>query len=644
MAGDAPAIGGSIAAIVTDATPPNGKGIRNRLSAILAADAAGYSRLISVDPGGTVAALDAARAVFLEQVERNGGRVVDTAGDSVLAVFETAAGAVQAGREILAKLDTASAGVAADRRLLFRIGVHLGDVLEKPDGSIYGDGVNIAARLQALADPGGILVSESVRAALGGKGAGDLEDLGERRVKNIATPVRVFRVRPIGGKVRTRRRWRPVAFALASTALTIALGWFVLGDAEGYLRSRLVGMWGSATSGEASERAVVAVMPFANLTGDAGREYLSDGLSEDIIAALGRFPGLLVISQNTMRAYRGRALTPSQLRAELGARYVVQGSLREAGARVRAAVELSDAEKGVLLWSERYEGEGKDVIAVQDQVVNRIVGSVQSRLLQQEQQRVSVRLPEDLEAHDLVLRARALLDRLDRRPNREARTLLAKALDIAPGYAEALTTMGEAEVQRALYGWVEEPADAMARAAELARKALASPDSRAHTRAHVLLARILSNVGSSREALEAAELAVASNPGDTKALFQRGSALLYIGQVGDAVRSIEEARRADPNLGADNGLNLAVAYYISGRYADAAGVSALLRVRFPGDVNSHAIGAASLAMLGKAEEARDAVAQVRRLSPNFQVEFYGARFAHEEHTRKLQDGLRKAGL
>jgi TolB-like protein/Tfp pilus assembly protein PilF len=544
------------------------------------------------------------------------------AGDSVLALFETASGAVAAALEIQQALAAAALGQAEDRRMRFRIGLHLGDVLEKPDGSAYGDGVNIAARLQALADPGGVLASEAIRAAVKGDLASQMQPVGERRLKNIAGPVRVFALR---AGARRRPRYTRWLVAAALVAVAVAGAWLASGN----------------RSEPPAERPVVAVLPFSNLSGDGRRDYYSDGITEDIIGALGRFPGLLVISHNAARDYRGRPLP--EVRKELNARYVVQGSLREAGGRLRAAVELSDAEKGVLLWSERYDGEGAEVFAIQDRIVNSIVSSLQSKLTLFEQQRALAKPTESLEAYDMVLRARSLLLQDTRRTNREARELLERALKLAPDYAEVQTALGEAEVQRALYGWIEDPPQAMRRAEERARRVLASTDVRAHPRAYVLLARIHSNLGEAERALDAAERAIALNPSDAQALFQRGSMLLYIGRIEEAVPALEAAKRFEPRPSLF-WLNLSMAYYVAGRYEEALSLTEVLATRFPDDVTLHVNRVAALVQLGRMDEARAGAQRVRELSPLFQVDYMGTRFARAEHTAKLQEGLRKAGL
>jgi adenylate cyclase len=296
--------------------------LQHRLAAILAADAAGYSRLMAVDDKATVAALDAARAVFREQVEAQQGRVIDMAGDSVLAVFGTVAGAVAAALAIQAQVNAVADAEAIDRRMRFRIGVHLGDVIEKADGTVYGDGVNIAARLQGLAEPGGITVSESIRSAVKGKVGASFEDHGEQAVKNIADPVRAWRLRT--GAV------EPVATVPAAPSIT-------------------------AIDLSLPDKPSIAVLPFVNMSGDPEQEYFTDGITEDIITELSRFHSLFVIARNSSFSYKGQSPDIRRVGKELGVRYVLEGSIRKSAQRIRVTGQLIDALTGNHLWAEKYD-------------------------------------------------------------------------------------------------------------------------------------------------------------------------------------------------------------------------------------------------------------------------------------------------
>lgn len=625
---------------------------RQRLVAILAADVVGYSRLMAADELGTVAALDAARSVFRSRIESHQGRVIDMAGDSVLAVFETAHGAVSAALAIQEGLKATGTAVPEDQRMHYRIGVHLGDVIEKPDGTVYGDGVNIAARLEGLAEPGGIAVSDAVQGTVRNRLAATFEDQGEHRVKNIAQPVRVYSLdmarqgtAATDGRAGARRR-RFVPIAAISAIIAVAAGIALL-DASDFPEIARIGLpvWLGGKPGEAvSSKASIAVLPFANHSGDAKRDYFSEGITEDIINALGRFSGVMVIAHNTAQSFKGRNVPQREISRELGVRYIVQGSVREADGMLRVAVELSDADKGTLLWSERYQGAGGEVFAIQDRVVKDIVGALAVKLTRLEQQRISAKPSERLEAYDLVLQARELLNQAERSANRRARELLERATRLAPNYAEAYLAMSEASYQRAGQGWMEDIEEGVRESEALAKRVLLLDDSGAHARAHALLGRANAFFLRYEEALTEADLAIALNASDAVAYAMRGAVLLWLGRVDESIASSETARRFDPHISAESGFNLSLAYYTAGRYREAVAIADSFLARYPRFVFSHAVRAAALAQLGKDGEAHQAAETVMRLSPFFRKELFGTRFMKRELTAKAQEGLAKAGL
>lgn len=394
----------------------------------------------------------------------------------------------------------------------------------------------------------------------------------------------------------------------------------------------------------ASSIPTVAVMPLANLSGDPKRDYFSEGVTEDIINALGRFPGVRVIARSAVQGPDGRPLAPRAIRDELGARYLLQGSVREAEGSVRVTVELSDARLGNLLWSQRHEAAGTQLFEVQDRIVRQIVGTLHVELSQIEQERGFTRPTESLEAYDLVLRARALIRRTLRAPNIEARSLLARAAALAPEYAEIYTEMGNAEFQRVTNGWVEDAAQSLGRAEELGRRALSSNDNRAHARAHSLLASLYGHQERYREALGHAQKAVELNPSDPSALYWQGHALLAVGRIDEAMAVLEAARRIDPHPSSGQGIMLGLAYYVAGRYADALAQTDAMLLRNPRLAYTHALRAASLARLGDLEQARRAAGEVRRANPLFDPENFGAFFADPRYKADVRDGLRIAGL
>jgi len=602
-----------------------------RLSAILAADVVGYSRLMQRDDQATVRALTERRAIFAGRVAARRGRIVNAPGDSILAEFPSVVDAVECAVEVQREIAARNAAVPdPDERMQFRIGVNLGDVIVEGDG-IYGDGVNIAARLESLADYGGVALSASAYDQVRDKPAYRFVDRGEQQVKNIARPVRVYAIDMSASGVVPRARAFPRRRALWTAAV------LVLAVAALLAFPRLV------QREPQPQAATIAVLPFANHSADSKREYFSDGLTEDMINALGRFSGIRVIAHNTVQAYKHRTIAPDQISRELGVRYVVQGSVRQAVGRLRVGVELSDAMKGTLLWSERYEGEGREVFEIQDRIVRDIVGALAVKLTAFEQQRAAAKPPENLEAYELVLRARELLRAVERPANREARGLIAQAIKLSPSYAEAHAARAYAEFQRAVFGWMEDPADGLRRAEEAARRALAIDDPGANARAHAILGNLHTFTGNYEAALVDAKRALELNGSDAIAHSLRGGILLWTGKIDESIAASEAARRFDPRLPSEGMFNLALAYYLAGRYRDAAQASAAVEpnARTP---FLHAVHAAALAQLGDAEGARRAAGEVRRLHPFFDVKLFGQRLVNPAQRDKAQEGLRQAGL
>jgi len=606
-------------------------GTPRRLAAILAADVVGYSRLMQEDDRATVRTLSERRALFAEKVAAHRGRIVNAPGDSILAEFGSVVDAVEAAAAIQRAIGEANAALPEPRRMQFRIGVNLGDVLVEGDG-IFGDGVNIAARLESLAEPGGVNLSASAYEEVRGKVAHRFVDRGERQMKNIARPVRVYALD--WGAPRARLRIAPRRALLLAAALAV-LAAAIYGGPELARRLRPTPQAGPP---------LIAVLPFANLSGEEKREYFSDGVTEDIINALGRFSGLRVMAASAVQAYKNRKATPEQVSRELGVRYIVQGSVREAGGRLRVSVELADAASGTHLWSERYEGQGRELFDIQDQIVRSVAGTLAVKLSAIEERRVTLKPPENLQAYDLVLRARERIAYQGRSTNREARALLAQALQLSPNYGEAYAALADAEFQRAVFGWIEDPADAVHRAEEATSRALALGDPGAAARAHALRGNLYTFIGRYDAALAEVDRAIELNPSDALAHSLRAGALLWLGRIPDSIAASETARRYMPRLRPDGWFNLALAQYLVGRYGDAiAACDAALEVNNE-LVFVHAVRAAALAELGRTEEAARAAAEVRRLDPFFKTEMFGQRLVNPAHRAAVQKALAKAGL
>ena len=605
---------------------------QRRLAAILAADIAGYSRLMGEDDVATVRDLKGHQAAVLPLVAEFGGRIIDTAGDGILAEFPSAVGAVECATRLQGVMAARNAHQPEGRRMQFRVGINLGDVIHD-EARIYGDGINVAARLENIAEPGGICISEDVYRQIRDKLGVPCRDLGAKELKNIARPVHVYAIDLGSRRAPWRRRLsfrlRPVlllAVVLALVAAAVPLAW-----------QRLV-------KPVEVPAATLAVLPFANQSGDPKREYFSDGITEDIINALGRFSGIRVSAYNAVRAYKGKAPGREEISRELDVRYVVQGSVRQADDRVRVGVELSDAARGTQLWSERYEGEGKEVFGIQDRIVKDIAGALAVKLTALEQRRAASKPPESMEAYDLVLRARELMANAERGPNREARALLARALQLSPGYAEAWAALAHGELQRALFGWIEDPSEAVRRTEEAARRALAADEPGANARALGVLGSLHTFTGNFDAALAEADRAIELNASDALAHSLRGGVLLWTGRIPESIAASETARRFNPRLSSEAAFNLAFAYYLAGRYRDTLAVLEPVLRATPDLFFLQAVRAAALAQLDEAEQARQAAAELRRLNPFFKVELFGTRLVKPEQRARAQEGLRKAGL
>ncbi len=485
--------------------------LKQQLAAILVADVTGYSRLMAADERATVAALDRARRVIRARVEAHQGRVIDMAGDSALALFETATGAVQAALEIQKEIAAENAGVPEARRMRFRIGVNLGDVMVKPDGTIYGDGVNIAARLEALAQPGGITVSDGIRGAVLGKVAATFIDQGEQLVKNIAHPVRAYALET-GEPVRTA--------APPATPAALSL----------------------------PDRPSIAVLPFLNISGDPEQEYFADGMVEDIITELSRFQRLFVIARNTSFTYKGRSVDVRKVAQELGVHFVLEGSVRKSGDKVRVSAQLINGDSGLHVWAERYEDVLSDVFELQERITHQVVASMvpqieseEMRLLERGKRRYS-------EADDIAWRAaKTLADgEFQGRPALvdEALRLAEQAAASNPACQHAWAVLSSAHSWRVFLAWTHDrKADlAAARRAADVLMQLAPNDSRAY----YLRGVVESLTGEFSASVADMRRALALNPNDAPPQFFLSHLEAAAGEIERAKQVATQATRLSP--------------------------------------------------------------------------------------------------
>jgi adenylate cyclase len=569
-------------------------GLRQRLMAILAADAAGYSRLMAADERATVTALDAARAVFRNRIEAHQGRVIDMAGDAVLAVFDTATGAVLAALEVQRDLDASTSALSEDRRMRFRIGIHLGDIIEKDDGTVYGDGVNISARLQGLAEVGGITVSDAVQGTVGGRVAASFVDQGEQHVKNIPHPVRAFAV------CAASRTAAPV------TAFTRAPS---LPDLPS-----------------------LAVLPFTNMSDDPAQDYFADGMVEDITTALARMGYVFVIARNSSFVYKGKAVDIKQVGRELGARYVLEGSVRKSGNRLRITGQLVEAENGHHVWAERFEGTLEDVFELQDRITESIASAIEPSLRRAELARVRAKPTSSLQAYDLVLRALpGLMPGTPRTGRDEALSFIRRALEKDPRYSLAKALGAFACMQRMVDGCGDvEDVKAGLRYAE---EALAerSDDPTILSYAGATLGTLGYRALGFRvlgfrydEALRAIERALALTSNLLVVQFCAGNIRAILGDGDAALGHFERAMRISPLDPGTSGFIACTgaAHLVAGRYDQALAAVQRALEEGPNFVFSHVVKLSALGNLGRIDEAKQAAQRLLELSPEFTASRY----------------------
>jgi adenylate cyclase len=585
--------------------------VNRRLAAIMAGDIAGYSRLMGVDEEGTMRQLKAHRKELIDpKIIEHRGRIVKTTGDGMLVEFVSVVDAVRYAVDIQRGMAERNADVAPDRRIEFRIGINVGDIISD-ENDIYGDGVNVAARLQALAEPGGVLVSRNVHDQVRDKLSFGFEDMGEQTVKNIARPIGVHRV------------------SLAESA-----------------PSAMVKSAAPAAKTELSstDRPSIAVLPFANMSGDPEQEYFADGISEDIITGLSKLRWFFVIARNSSFTYKGKAVDVKRVARELGVRYVLEGSVRKGGNRVRITTQLIDAATGNHLWADRYDGDMTDVFALQDEITKKVVAAIEPRLLEAEGIRSQSRSPEDIGAWDMVIHANSLFWRLTKAETEIAIETLSRAVERYPDYAPAQSMLAFILLISGYLGWrligpqLQQAATLAARAAELD-----DSDPWAH------LALGFGAFLKRQTNLAAGEFrrALALNPNFAAAHGYLGFALAVDGQTEQASAHLEEAMRMSPHDPQNTIFNtgLAVVHYLAGRYPEAVEYSRKTLQQRSAFTAGYRIHCASLAQNGQIDEAREALAHLKEMHPDLSIAWIEKNVPYTSRTMtKFVEGMRLAGL
>src|SRR5271169_1304236 len=630
----------------------DGKPVERRLAAILITDVVGYSRLMGIDEVGTLRQLTAHRKECIDPaIAARRGRIVKTTGDGVLVEFPSAVEAVACAITIQRGLASRNEAMAAERRLTFRIGINVGDIIIEAS-DIFGDGVNVAARLEALCEPGGLCISRAVRDQVRDKLPVAFDDLGEQTVKNIARPVRAFGLSPDAiaaapelspsGSPTSTRRHRPW-IAAALVAVTVAVGgaawWIVRGPLS---VSRTAEPTSTTPAPIGAARASIAVLPFASLGAEGDGDYFADGLTEDIIAALGRFRDLSVISRGGVFAYKGKSPTPAEVGRDLKVRYVVEGSIRRAPEHLRVSVSLTDTARSALLWSEKYDTELKDIFALQDQITRRISGALAVRVTSLELAKSAAKPPSNLEAYDLVLRGRDLVSRQTRSANAQARGLFERAIELDPNYAPAYVGLGRVNLRAVESGWTPDPSEALERAENLARKAIELDD--LNPGAHALLGQALVQFGDYDRALDELKRAIDLNGSDAEAYGGLVTVLLYRGDIAGAIAAGELLAQFQPDIVKRNAPNLAIAYLLADRGPDAVHILEQLLDRNRTDLFANVMLAAAYAEVGRQQEADRQAELVRQRFPGLSTKELGSLLRDPNQREKLRLALKKAGL
>jgi len=571
--------------------------VKRKLTAILSADVKGYSRLMGEDEKATVRTLNAYKEVMTGLIQHHHGRVVDATGDNLMAEFASVVDAVECAVEIQKELKTRNAELPENRRMEFRIGINLGDVIEE-EGKILGDGVNVAARLESLSEAGGICISGTAFDQVENKLGLGFEYLGEQTVKNIARPVRVYRI--------------------------------MIAASPSYFMT--------------AEKPSIAVLPFVNMSGDPEQEYFSDGITEDIITALSRLRWFLVIARNSTFSYKGKPVDVKQIGRELAVRYILEGSIRKIGNRVRITAQLINATTGAHLWAEHYDRELTDIFALQDEITQRVTAAIEPRLLEAESVHFQNRSPEDLDAWDLVMRAVAHFWRMTKAENEAATDMLRLAVQRYPNYAPGQSMLAFVLLVSNHVGWAPlgKPYQLVA---ELAHRAAELDDN--DPWAHLALGYLACTARQTDDAVREFQRALDLNPNFAVAYNFLGRAVALDGRHEEAIEYFQQALRMSPH---DPLITLVysgmcLAHYFARRYNEAVEWGRKSIQQRPGFIPGHRILCASLAQAGKTEELHVAIARLRELQPNISIAWLEE---HVPYTRRaiahFLDGMRKAGV
>ena len=627
--------------------------VKRKLVAILSADVKGYSRLMGEDEKGTVRTLNAYKEVMTNLIQQHRGRVVDAPGDNVLAEFGSVVDAVECAVAIQKELKTRNADLPENRKMAFRIGVNLGDVIEDRE-QILGDGVNIAARLESLSEAGGICISGTAFDQVRNKLELGYEYLGEQGVKNIALPVRVYKVlsepeaagKVIGETKATPRQWQTAAFTVVAMLMVVMAAIVIW---RFYLRP-------TPPSGEVAskermafplpDQPSIAVLPFANMSDDPKQDYLADGFAEAIIDGLSKCPHIVVIARNSSFTYKAKPVKVQQVAEDLGVRNVLEGSLQKTGDQVRITVQLIDALTGQHLFSERYDRELKNILVLQDDITMKVLDAVQVKLTAGEDARLRARGSKNLEAYLKLMQARQYMQTYNKENFALARQSTEQAIALDPNYAAAYATLCRIQFMEVVFGVYKNPREALEYAVKLGQKAIALDDSNAVAPATLSVAYVF--LREHDKAIAEAEKAVSLDPNSAYAYYALGSVLDFAGRSQEAIPFFKKSLRLSPMpIDANILIRLGNTYFQLGQYEEAAAsCKKALQLYGPDQLLAHLNLAGTYAMMDREKEARAEAAEVLRIDPTFSVESFAKRSAYKDQKTidRITSAYVKAGL
>ncbi len=625
------------------------EGFKRKLAAILSADAVGYSRLMGEDETATVKTLETYIRVISDLIQQHRGRVVDAPGDNILAEFASVVDAVQCAVAAQKEIQARNLELPETRRMQFRVGINLGDVIEE-EGRIYGDGVNIAARLESLAEPGGICISKTAFDHIETKLPLGYEYLGEQTVKNIAKPVSTYKVLmeprvTVKAKVNPKKgaRRRSMVLALAVLFLMAAAASVFWRFTFPPTASKVEKASRQQMAFPLPDKPSIAVLPFLNLSGEPNQDFFCDGLSESLIMALSKVPQLFVIAQDSTFRYKGRGVKSKQVSEELGVRYVLEGSVQRAGERVRVTTQLIDAITGQDLWSERYDRSLKDIFDLQDEITMKILTELRVKLAEGETVRIQAKGTNNLQAYLKVMEAAGYRYQMNQEATAVAKRLAQEAVRLDPNYPQAHIALAFALMQEFWQATSASPQETLANAMKEAQRAIELDDSSAEAQA--ALSQVFLLLRQHDKAIEIGERAVRLDPNSARAIFHLAQALCFSFRDAEAIPLLRQAIRLNPFFPQLYN-QLGTAYRETGRYEEGIAAAKKTLQLAPNFLFAYTNLATSYSYAGREDEARAAAAQVQRLDPNFSLMSYAKIQPWKEGPRRdrILDALRQAGL